>query len=1319
MKRLSQRMISLMMVVLLIIGGLLAGVSYIWADDTTKIRVLEITDKKNVDSNGEETGVPSELGNLGNKYVVTTISMKRFVALREELDGKYDVIYIGSGTYSTTGVQGKDHNTKAVMNDITNLKAKEIREKFIEKGQPVVLHEDIFKDSASKLKANFYTYKTNPVANVKVVTKAADAIAFIQSLDINMLQRPHMEMTKTPDDYMKGSSTVYKPGDTVSFGYRIGDYDKKLASHKARVNLYLDMNFDKKYEASEMLASVPLSSATGELNYTLTRGYSGMRYWKLEIEDLDTHLKTYETGVFRFRDRAVEVRTLQVTQDNNLASSLLNTNNMKASYLNDSNNPDYKIKITVKSMSEFNTTEYKNLNGNYDMLIFGFADSYNNAAISEEAAKAVKTFIATRQGVMFTHDTIFKTGNNWVKYFMYDTGQIAPMTDLGYGAPNTSKITKKMNDGMINQYPFQLGDNVAVNTTHNQYYTLDLEDETVVPWYNIVGSKRDQDDSWNHYYTYSKGSVTYSGTGHTNTNFPDQEQRLFVNTIYRAFIGANHSPEITAYTPKNNDSIRTIDPLEIVWKVEDFDLTDQFLDTKVTIYNEKGEDITPKNAEAPSSFTDVRTGTVMKYVLPEIPASLKENGGKLTIKIEANDKRGAKAEPVILTVNVKKIIAKLVLDREREIKAAAGQEASVHYTVAPLPITEKLTNGVDTMPVTSIQFRETFPAGVEVTVPAGFSRTGTVDTGYTVTKTFDNIVYRKQADGTYKADGDGLAFELKVKPTKAEKYVLADSKLSYTDLDKTPNVEAKFPALILNAESDVTGIQISPKPVTIQVGDTQTLFAKVLPDASMAKNVVWDWQSNTTIAEITGQTGGTAVIKGLNPGKAVLRASIKTADGQTLTDTCEVTVIPVPVKGISLPPYIQLTTDTAPNNEPKVKPVNTTTLVPNVFPINATNKKVSWSSDHPDWVSVDQNGTIRALMPGKTATITAKTADGGQEATCVVYVMSVALDRSNITMNVNESTTLVPKVTPPEAPNQNLLWSSSNPAVVTVDGSGKLTTASEGTAVITTWVQDSHAYAQCQVTVSKKTLIPKFTVEAKIIDNQFAIVKVTPKENIIDVPSNAANEETQWFKRTEDTTIPPYETGTTLHDAFAHGKPTPEDGSYEFIVPKGDFAKLIYITAVQPNGLGSAQEHISVIAAPNIPIPDDFLKVTASAVPASENRAAQIAVSYEVNPDRLDELKNLGATISIKAGSYTVQTKGSSTNPFSGKLVLPTGSIMPFDKEIKTSQLFKTAGTSGEYTLDASVVAKLQATVLGQPIVKERTFSVQLPFNVKAKENLK
>ncbi len=60
-------------------------------------------------------------------------------------------------------------------------------------------------------------------------------------------------------------------------------------------------------------------------------------------------------------------------------------------------------------------------------------------------------------------------------------------------------------------------------------------------------------------------------------------------------------------------------------------------------------------------------------------------------------------------------------------------------------------------------------------------------------------------------------------------------------------------------------------------------------------------------------------------------------------------------------------------------------LTANLTPATATVRKIQWSSDRPDIVAVDKNGVLVAMGPG-SATITAKTEDGGYTASCVVTV---------------------------------------------------------------------------------------------------------------------------------------------------------------------------------------------------------------------------------------------------------------------------------------------------------------------------------------------
>ena len=71
-----------------------------------------------------------------------------------------------------------------------------------------------------------------------------------------------------------------------------------------------------------------------------------------------------------------------------------------------------------------------------------------------------------------------------------------------------------------------------------------------------------------------------------------------------------------------------------------------------------------------------------------------------------------------------------------------------------------------------------------------------------------------------------------------------------------------------------------------------------------------------------------------------------------------------------------------------------------VTPEDASNKKLIWSSDNEDVVTVDENGKVTALKAGK-AVITVTTEDGGYTATCTVTV-TAASEPAKITYIVTE-----------------------------------------------------------------------------------------------------------------------------------------------------------------------------------------------------------------------------------------------------------------------------------------------------------------------------
>ena len=153
------------------------------------------------------------------------------------------------------------------------------------------------------------------------------------------------------------------------------------------------------------------------------------------------------------------------------------------------------------------------------------------------------------------------------------------------------------------------------------------------------------------------------------------------------------------------------------------------------------------------------------------------------------------------------------------------------------------------------------------------------------------------------------------------------------------------------------------------------------------------------------------------------------------------------------------------------------TLTATITPGNATNQNVTWKSSDTKVATVD-NGLVTAVGLG-TTTITVTTADGGKTATCEVTVTTatvpvtgVTLDPTSLTLDVNQTAPLTATITPNDATNQNVTWTSDNPSVATVSG-GVVTAVAPGEATITATTQDGGFAATCTVTVNKPVVPPQ------------------------------------------------------------------------------------------------------------------------------------------------------------------------------------------------------------------------------------------------------
>ena len=116
-----------------------------------------------------------------------------------------------------------------------------------------------------------------------------------------------------------------------------------------------------------------------------------------------------------------------------------------------------------------------------------------------------------------------------------------------------------------------------------------------------------------------------------------------------------------------------------------------------------------------------------------------------------------------------------------------------------------------------------------------------------------------------------------------------------------------------------------------------------------------------------------------------------------------------------------------------------------------------------DQVTIQYNGRLK--VKGVKATSDAAPAS--------VPVTAITLNKTATTITAGQTETLsVSSVTPDDATDQTVTWSSDNEAVATVDADGKVTAVAFGTANITATANDgSGVTATCAVTVSKVVTI--------------------------------------------------------------------------------------------------------------------------------------------------------------------------------------------------------------------------------------------------------
>jgi|GEM_PF-1179288 len=269
-----------------------------------------------------------------------------------------------------------------------------------------------------------------------------------------------------------------------------------------------------------------------------------------------------------------------------------------------------------------------------------------------------------------------------------------------------------------------------------------------------------------------------------------------------------------------------------------------------------------------------------------------------------------------------------------------------------------------------------------------------------------------------------------------------------------------YDAIPVGGKIPVTGVTITTKNVTIRPGETFQMEAIVTPANATKKVVSWT-TSNSEIAIVNGR----GLVKGLSQG--TVTAEIETQDGNIVGITT-VTVAGTPVgptdttiavDGVSIYP-----------RDSSIEVGKTFNLRGSVIPFNATIKSISWASSNSSVAVIDNLGTVTAISEGVTIitassleggktdvitiTVTDDSTDGDTTPPDTISVTGINISTANTTLNIDQTRPLSSTISPSDATNKNVSWSSNNTNIATVNNLGVVSAIAAGTAIITVTSED-------------------------------------------------------------------------------------------------------------------------------------------------------------------------------------------------------------------------------------------------------------------------
>lgn len=267
----------------------------------------------------------------------------------------------------------------------------------------------------------------------------------------------------------------------------------------------------------------------------------------------------------------------------------------------------------------------------------------------------------------------------------------------------------------------------------------------------------------------------------------------------------------------------------------------------------------------------------------------------------------------------------------------------------------------------------------------------------------------------------------------------------------------------------VDKVTLDSKAVQVLIGAGSDVVQKIgytlTPERNSYPDLIWS-SSDESVVKVDSD----GVLRGVAPGKAVITAvSTDPNTAGRVKATCAVTV------GNAV---ASINTDWG---DETIAKGAARKVAASVFPSDAINPKLAWTTSNDKVLTVDAKGSVRAVGVGK-ATITCTTTDGtniseSKEYTVIQAVTGVtATERGVIVIFSGNSKQLHVAIKPDDASVKDVVWESNDSSIAFVDSTGKVFAKNAGTTFITATATDGSGKS-CRFNVVVEPTLP-ITIES-------------------------------------------------------------------------------------------------------------------------------------------------------------------------------------------------------------------------------------------------